>query len=229
MSAPAPRTLESNPMRSNSMRAIDPAHHSVLEIYKLMTGLIVPRPVALVSTVDNHGIPNVAPFSFFSGVGSNPPTVLFCPSLRSNASTGADLRPDDRKDTLRNVEQTGEFVINIVSEAIGAATNATAAEVGPEVDEFQLAGLTPLPSLIVKAPRVAESPAQLECKLLQIVFTGQGSGAGVIVLGQIVQLHVRQDLEHNFRIDPAKLDAIGRMAGNTWVHTRDRFELERPK
>ena len=203
------------------MLSINPADHKVIEIYKLMVGLIVPRPVALVSTIDRDGVPNVAPFSFFSGVGSNPPTVLFCPSLRSSG--------DQRKDTLRNVEQTGEFVINVVSDAIAAAANATAADVGPEIDEFELAGLTALPSEVVRAPRVAESPAQMECKLLQIVFTGEGSGAGVVVLGEIVRLHIRADLEENFRIDPEKLDAVGRMAGNTWTHTRDRFDLIRPK
>jgi len=205
-------------------RSINPADQSVLESYKLMTGLIVPRPVALVSTVDKDGVANVAPFSFFSGVGANPPTVLFCPSLRSSRSD----RADDRKDTLRNVEQTGEFVINIVSSSIAAAANLAAAEVGPEVDEFLLAGLTAIPSDVVKAPRVAESPAQFECKLLQIVFTGQGSGAGVVVLGEIVRFHIHPDLESNFRIDPARLDAVGRMAGNTWVRTHERFELERP-
>jgi flavin reductase (DIM6/NTAB) family NADH-FMN oxidoreductase RutF len=208
-------------MLSSRMLSINPADHKVSEIYKLMVGLIVPRPVALVSTVDRDGVPNVAPFSFFSGVGSNPPTVLFCPALRSSG--------DQRKDTLRNVEQTGEFVINIVSGAIAAAANATAADVGPEVDEFLLAGLTAIPSEVVRAPRVAESPAQMECKLLQIVFTKQEPGAGVIVLGEIVRIHVNAELEQNFRIDPAKLDAVGRMAGNTWVHTHERFELERPK
>lgn len=208
-----------------SFRTINPADESILDSYKLMTGLIVPRPVALVSTVDRDGVANVAPFSFFNGVGANPPTVLFCPSLRSSRSD----RPDDRKDTLRNVEQTGEFVINIVSGSIAAAANASAAEVGPEVDEFQLAGLTAIASEAVRPPRVAESPAQLECKLLQIVFTGQGSGAGVVVLGEIVRFHFRPDLESNFRIDPAKLDAVGRMAGNTWVHTGGLFDLERPK
>jgi flavin reductase (DIM6/NTAB) family NADH-FMN oxidoreductase RutF len=130
---------------------------------------------------------------------------------------------------LRNVEQTGEFVINIVSAAIAAAANATAADVGPEIDEFQLAGLTAIPSEVVRPPRVAESPAQMECKLLQIIFTKQAPGAGVIVLGEIVRLHIDAELERNFRIDPAKLDAVGRMAGSTWVHTRERFELERPK
>jgi flavin reductase (DIM6/NTAB) family NADH-FMN oxidoreductase RutF len=217
MSSPA----SSQPLAPAKMRSINPADHQIHEIYKLMTGLIVPRPVALVSTVDKDGIPNVAPFSFFCGVGSNPPTVLFCPSLRSSG--------DHRKDTLRNVEQTGEFVINIVSDSIAAATNATAADVGPEVDEFLLAGFTAIPSEVVRAPRVAESPAQFECKLLQIVFTGNHPGAGVVVLGQIVHLHVNAELEQNFRIDPAKLDAVGRMAGNTWVHTRERFDLERPK
>jgi flavin reductase (DIM6/NTAB) family NADH-FMN oxidoreductase RutF len=203
------------------MLSINPADHQVNEIYKLMTGLIVPRPVALVSTVDNDGVHNVAPFSFFCGVGSNPPTVLFCPSLRS--------RGDQRKDTLRNVEQTGEFVINIVSDAIAAATNATAADVSPEIDEFEIAGLTAIPSEVVRAPRVAESPAQMECKLLQIIFTSQEPGAGVVVLGEVVRFHIKAELEENFRIDPAKLDAVGRMAGNTWVHTRERFELQRPK
>jgi flavin reductase (DIM6/NTAB) family NADH-FMN oxidoreductase RutF len=203
------------------MLSINPTDHQVHEIYKLMVGLIVPRPVALVSTVDKDGVRNVAPFSFFSGVGSNPPTVLFCPALRSSG--------DQRKDTLRNVEQTGEFVINIVSNSIAAAANVTAADVGPEVDEFLLAGFTAIPSEVVRAPRVAESPAQFECKLLQVVFTGEGQGAGVVVLGQIVRMHVAAHLQDNFRVDPAALDAVGRMAGNTWVHTRERFDLERPK
>ncbi len=208
------------------MLSIDPANLEVMQAYKLLTGLIVPRPVALVSTVDKDGVRNVAPFSFFCGVGSNPPTVLFCPSLTGPPKDG---RVDDRKDTLRNVEQTGEFVINIVSEAIANAANVTAANVAPEVDEFELAGLTAVASEVVKAPRVAESPAQMECKLLQIIFTGEGVAAGVIVLGEIVRFHVAAELEENYRIDPAKLDAVGRMAGNTWVRTQDRFDLVRPK
>jgi flavin reductase (DIM6/NTAB) family NADH-FMN oxidoreductase RutF len=134
-----------------------------------------------------------------------------------------------RKDSLRNVEETGEFVVNIVSEAIAAAANASAAEVPPEVDEFVLAGLTPQASEMVRPPRVAESPAQMECKLLQVIYTSRAPGGGVIVLGEVVRFHVREDLLENFRIDPAGLDAVGRMAGNTWVRTRDRIELVRPK
>ena len=211
--------LSSQPIAN--MRSIDPAAHSVQEIYKLMVGLIVPRPVALVSTIDREGVPNLAPFSFFNGVGSNPPTVLFCPTLRASG--------DHRKDTLRNVEQTGEFVINIVSSALADAANASAAEVGPEIDEFALSGLTAIPSEVVRPPRVAESPGQMECKLLEVIFTRHAPGGGVIVLGEVVRFHVDPEIEENFRIDPAKLDAVGRMAGNTWVHTRDRFDLVRPK
>ena len=115
-----PATMYSDPILPSAMLSIDPATTQMLQFYKLMTGLIVPRPVALVSTIDSAGAANVAPFSFFSGVGSNPPTVLFCPSLRSSG--------DQRKDTLRNVEQTGEFVINVVSHAIAPHANTTAAD-----------------------------------------------------------------------------------------------------
>jgi len=207
------------------MISIDPAQHQQRQIYKLMTGIIVPRPIALVSTVDAAGHANLAPFSLFAGVGSAPPTVLFCPALRPNT----EGRTGQRKDTLRNVEATREFVINVVSEAISAQANLTAAEVGPEVDEFKLSGLTPIASEVVKAPRVAESPAQMECRLIQVIYTGHKPASGVVVLGEVVRFHVREDLVDDFRIDPAGLDAVGRMAGNTWVRTRERIELIRPK
>ena len=207
------------------MLSLNPAECQIREIYKLMTGLIVPRPVALVSTMSRDGVANLAPFSFFSGVGANPPTVLFCPALRPVGSP----EKGERKDTLRNVEETGEFVINIVNEAIAEAANHTAAEVPFEEDEFALSGLTAIPSEVVRAPRVAESPAQMECKLLQVIYTGHEARSGVIVLGQIVRFHVCENLIDDFRIDPAGLDAMGRMAGNTWVRTRDRIELIRPK
>ena len=206
------------------MFTVDPADHAARDIYKLMTGIIVPRPVALVSTVDSNGVANVAPFSFFSGVGSVPPTVLFCPVIRAETE-----ELPGRKDSLRNVEETGEFVVNVVSDAIAAAANDAAAEVPPDVDEFTLAGLTPIASDAVRPPRVAESPAQMECKLLHVIYTGSRPGGGVIVLGEVVRFHIREDLLQDFRVDPAGLDAVGRMAGNTWVRTRDRIELVRPK
>jgi flavin reductase (DIM6/NTAB) family NADH-FMN oxidoreductase RutF len=211
------------------MLCFNPAECQPRQMYKLMTGMIVPRPVALVSTMDKQGVANLAPFSFFCGVGSNPPTVLFCPSLRPGASAGTVEPPEMRKDTLRNVEETGEFVINVVSYAIAAAANASAAEVPPQVNEFVLSGLTPVPSIAVRPPRVAESPAQMECKLLQVIYTGHAPGSGVIVLGEVVRFHVRENLLDNFRVDPEGLDAVGRMAGNTWARTRERFELIRPE
>ncbi len=207
------------------MRTFDPAECQSRQMYKLMTGIIVPRPIALVSTLDSRGIANLAPFSFFTGVGSVPPTVLFCPTLRAVG----DAEADQRKDTLRNVEETGEFVVNVVSEAIAAGANAAAAEVAPEIDEFELAHLTPIPGEVVRPSRVAESPAQMECRLMQVVYTSHVPGSGVVVLGEVVRFHVREDLFDDFRVDPAGLDAVGRMAGNTWVRTRDRIELVRPK
>ena len=206
-----------------TMLSIDPSQHPARQIYKLMTGIIVPRPIALVSTIDAHSVANVAPFSFFCGVGSVPPTLLFCPALH-----GTEANPG-RKDTLANVEATGEFVVNVVSEAIADAANITASAVPPDVDDFALAGLTPVPGEVVRVPRVAESPAHMECKLLQVIYTSRQPGGGVIVLGEIVRVHVREDLVDNFRVDPDGLDAVGRMAGNTWVRTRDRIELIRPK
>jgi flavin reductase (DIM6/NTAB) family NADH-FMN oxidoreductase RutF len=214
---------------ASPMLTLNPADCELKQLYKLLTGIVVPRPIALVSTMDRNGVVNLAPFSAFNLVGANPPAVLFCPALRAPGDAEPDARPDLRKDTLRNIEETGEFVVNAVNEAIAAAVNATAAEVPPEVDEFQLAGLTPIASEAVRPPRVAESPAQMECKLLQVIYVSRAPGAGVIVLGEVVRFHVREDLFEDFRIDPAGLDAVGRMAGNTWVRTRDRIELTRPK
>jgi flavin reductase (DIM6/NTAB) family NADH-FMN oxidoreductase RutF len=206
------------------MLTLDPANCEPKDIYKLLTGIVVPRPIALVSTVDRAGVANLAPFSFFNAVGSNPPTLLFCPVVRA-ASPGRDMR----KDTLRNVEETGEFVVNIISDTIAEAANITSSDVPPDVDEFVLSGLTPIASDVVRAARVAESPAQMECKLLQVIYTSHEPGGGVIVLGEILRFHVREDIFDNFRVDPAGLDAVGRMAGNFWVRTRDRVELIRPK
>ena len=214
---------------NTSLLSINPQNCETQQIYKLLTGIIVPRPIALVSTMSRDGQANVAPFSFFAGVGSNPPTVLFCPSVRTARGRGEENPADIRKDTLRNVEETGEFVINVVNEELAAQANVTAAEVAAEIDEFQLAGLKTVPSETVRPPRVGGSPAQMECRLLQVIYTGRAPGAGVIVLGEVVRFHVREDLLEDFRIDPARLAAVGRMAGNTWVRTRDRFDLVRPK
>jgi flavin reductase (DIM6/NTAB) family NADH-FMN oxidoreductase RutF len=203
-----------------SMLAFDPANHSTGEIYKLMIGSIVPRPIALVSSVDEANVRNLAPFSYFTACSANPPVVVFCPMLRP--------LPPMAKDTLRNVMATREFVVNIVSEEFVERMNATAAQVGPEVDEFELSGLTPLASELIKPARVAESHVHMECRLLQVVHVSEQPGGGSVVLGEVLRFHVSEDYIEDFRIDPDKLRAVGRMAGSTYARTTDRFELERP-
>jgi flavin reductase (DIM6/NTAB) family NADH-FMN oxidoreductase RutF len=208
-------------MCEKGMRVIDPGQIDYNDIYKLMIGMVVPRPIAFVSTVDAAGIHNLAPFSYFTACGSNPPVVCFSASVRSGA------RP--YKDTLHNVEATGEFVVNIVSEEFAEQMNRTSAEVAPEVDEFTLSGLTPLASDLVKPPRVAESKAQMECRLHQIVRVSDKPGGGILVLGEVLRFHVLDSLLEGYRIDPEKLNAIGRMGGPTYVRTHDRFDMQRPK
>jgi flavin reductase (DIM6/NTAB) family NADH-FMN oxidoreductase RutF len=207
------------------MRSFDPQQESVQNIYKLMIGAIVPRPIAFVSSLDLRGVRNLAPFSFFNGVSADPPVVLFCASVRRE-DPQRGLGP--HKDTLLNVIDTREFVINVVTESIAEKMNLTSAQVPPDVDEFELSVLTPLPSELVKPPRVAESPVQMECRLRQIVKISEQFLGSTIVLGDVLRFHVREDLVENFRIDADRLGAIGRMGGPTYVRTRDRFDLERP-
>lgn len=202
------------------MRTIDPSVNTPDDIYKLMIGLIVPRPIAFVSTLDEHGIRNLAPFSYFTACSTNPPVVCFCAAVRSG--------PRPQKDTLRNIEATCEFVVNIVSEDLAAKMNATSAEVAPEIDEFHLAGLTPLASDLVKPPRVAESRIHLECRLRQIVRVSDQPGGGNLILGDVLRFHIQDDLLDGFKIDPDKLRAIGRMGGLTYCRTQDRFNMVRP-
>lgn len=203
------------------MVPITPADQAPQELYKLLVGSVVPRPIAFVSTVDTDGIRNLAPFSFFTVASANPPVLCFTVSTR----------PADRpkKDTLRNIEATGEFVVNIVSEEFKEKMNQTSAEVAPEVDEFALSGLTPIASELVRPARVAESHVQMECRLQQIIRVSERPMGGTLVLGEVVRFHVRESLIENFRIDPAKLRAVGRMAGTTYVHTGDLFDMDRPK
>jgi len=203
------------------MRALDPAGIAANDIYKLMIGMIVPRPIAFVSTVDAAGVRNLAPFSYFTACGSNPPVVCFSTSVRSG--------PRRYKDTLENVKATGEFVVNIVSEEFAAQMNMCSAEVAPEVDEFELSGLTPIASDLVEPPRVAESKAQMECRLYQIVPVSDRPGGGILVLGQVLRFHVLESLLDGYKIDPDNLIAIGRMGAPTYVRTRVRFNMQRPK
>ena len=200
---------------------IDPREQDYRNVYKLMIGVIVPRPIAFVSTVNVDGIRNLAPFSFFTGVSANPATILFCPMVR--LSDGA------RKDTIRNIEATGEFVVNVVSEDIAEQMNICSAEFPPEVDEFEKSVLTPVPSDLVKPPRVKESRVNMESKLLEIVEVSALPLGGSIVIGEILRFHIDDSLFDDFKIDPDKLRAIGRMGGPSYTRTADRFDLVRPK
>jgi flavin reductase (DIM6/NTAB) family NADH-FMN oxidoreductase RutF len=199
---------------------INPGEHDPRNIYKLMIGSIVPRPIAFVSSVSPDGILNLAPFSFFNGVCASPPVISFSPVVR-----GTD---GQQKDTLRNIEATGEFVVNIVSEHFAAQMNLCSADFPPDVDEFAMSGLTPVPSDLVKPPRVRESHVQMECRLWKIVEISKKPLGASLVLGEILRFHVDDELIQDFRIDPDKLRAIGRMGGPTYTRTADRFDLPRP-
>jgi flavin reductase (DIM6/NTAB) family NADH-FMN oxidoreductase RutF len=207
------------------MRTLDPAQIAPNDIYKLMIGMIVPRPIAFVSSVDLAGVRNLAPFSYFTACSSNPPVVCFCTAVRN--------APRPYKDTLLNIEATGEFVVNIVSEEFAEQMNLCSADAPPEIDEFELSGLTAMASDLVKPPRVAESKVQMECRLHQIVVVSEKPGGGILVLGEVLRFHVLESLfddqQKSYKIDPDKLNAIGRMGGPAYTRTRDRFEMQRPK
>jgi flavin reductase (DIM6/NTAB) family NADH-FMN oxidoreductase RutF len=215
---------ESN-VSASSMRTLNPAEQTPQDTYKLLVGSVVPRPIAFVSSIDARGVRNLAPFSFFTVASANPPIVCFCPMVRG--ANSKDLASS--KDTLRNIIATREFVLNIVSEEFAEQMNACAAELPPEVDEFEISGLTPLPSELVRPPRVGESHVQMECRLEQVVHVSTEPLGGSLVLGEVLRFHIRESLLDNFRIDPDQLHAIGRMAGSTYARTTDRFELVRPK
>jgi flavin reductase (DIM6/NTAB) family NADH-FMN oxidoreductase RutF len=188
---------------------IDPKESSYKDCYKLMVGSIVPRPIAFVSTVSADGQTNLAPFSYFTAITSMPPTVCFAPGRRSDGS---------RKDTLSNIEATGEFVVNVVTVSIAEPMHETAGEFPPDVSEFEEVGMSPVPSRIVAPPRVEESPINMECKLHDIIHIGEDrSGAGSLVIGEIVLFHVADELYENGRIDIRKLDPLGRLAGTEYT------------
>ena len=187
--------------------------------YKLIIGSIVPRPIAWVSTMDKARNLNLAPFSYFTAVCTDPMTLLFCPGWSSARHR--------MKDTLHNIQEMGEFVINIVDESTKEAMNLTATEFEANVSEFAWAKVTPAPSQVVRVPRVTESPIAFECKLQQIVMVNEGPGGGAAVLGEVVSIYVRDDVYENGRILPEILRPIGRLAGSTYAHLNDLFTMDR--
>lgn len=197
---------------------LDPRTTAPEAVYKLLIGCVVPRPIAWVSTVGADGVNNLAPFSFFMGVCQDPPTIAF-----SSAPRGAG-----RKDTVRNVQHTGDFVVNVVDDPLAEQMNLTSGEYPPEVDEFALAGLTAAPSVAVRAPRVGEAPISLECRVAQVIPVGRGPHS--LVLGEVVHFHVRDDLYDRAtgRVDMRRLRPVGRLAGHFYTRVHDIFEMRRP-
>lgn len=188
--------------------------------FKTLLSAVVPRPIAFVSTVSSDGIPNLAPFSFFNGVGSNPPAVIFSPCTKADGTS---------KDTLNNLRVVPEFVINVVPFAIRNAMNEASQAFPPEVNEFEAAGFTPLPSRFVKPPRVAESPVHMECKLVQIVPVGNGPLSANICIGEVLCFHIAEcHYLPDGTVDVAKIDLIARLGGEDYSTIRDRFTLPKP-
>jgi flavin reductase (DIM6/NTAB) family NADH-FMN oxidoreductase RutF len=192
------------------------------EFYRILIGAVVPRPIAWVSTLSNGRL-NLAPFSFFNAVSAKPPLLGFCPSLR-----WVDGRPAP-KDTLRNIRETGEFVVNMVTFALVEAMNLTSGDYESSINEFELAKLATRPSQVVRPPQVAQSPVSFECQVERIVDFGSEPPSGSLVIGEIVCIHLEDEILKDGRLDGDALDLIGRMGGMQYSRTTQRFEMKRPE
>lgn len=192
------------------------------QLYSHLVGAVQPRPIAFASTVDRDGQVNLSPYSFFNVLSAHPPILVFSPVLRG--------RDGSLKDTLINVKATGEVVINIVNYDLVQQMSLSSTEYPTGIDEFVKTGLTPIESEIVKPPRVAESPVQFECKVIEIKELGTDGGAGNLVVCEIVCIHINDDiLDENQNIDPFKIDTVARMGGNWYCRSKDAmFEVAKP-
>ena len=199
---------------------IDVSTADAVAVYRALVGVVTPRPIAWVTTVDNEGRVNLAPFSFFNTFGANPPVVVFSPTLRRDGS---------KKDTLRNLDAVGEFVINAAVEDLAEQVNATSKELPPGESEADYAGLVLEPSAKVRPPRVAASPVHLECKVRQIMSIGDGPIAANLVIGEVLLIHIADSvLDDRGTVDPRKLRTIARLGGDYFCRSTDLFEMERP-
>jgi flavin reductase (DIM6/NTAB) family NADH-FMN oxidoreductase RutF len=202
----------------DELLSILPGEMERRDFYQLLTSLVVPRPIAWVSTVGADGTPNLAPFSFFNAVAGNPPTLMVSISQRQGRL----------KDTLRNIKDTGEFAVHIVSEDLAQAMNQTSGEYPYEIDEFQIAGLESLPCVDIRPPRIASARAVFECRLTQTVPV-QGS-TNTMVLGQVVRVHLgRELLRPNGQVDANLLRPLARLGGSEYATLAEVFSMERPR
>ncbi|NHM31190.1 flavin reductase family protein [Neobacillus terrae] len=203
------------------MLSIDPKSLPDKENYKFLTGSIIPRPVAFVTSLSNDGVLNGAPFSYFNIVSSTPPLI----------SISVQRKAGERKDTARNILECGEFVVHITDEENVEKINVTAASLPPHESEIPAAGLTPIDSTVIKVSGVKEAKIRFECILEKSLELGDidGEPACDLIIGRVVQYHINEDLYDQGRINELKLSAISRLAGNNYAKTGEIFSLERPK
>jgi flavin reductase (DIM6/NTAB) family NADH-FMN oxidoreductase RutF len=199
---------------------IDVRQADALAVYHALIGVVTPRPIAWVTTADPEGRVNLAPFSFFNAVGGSPPMVVFAPNRKPDGS---------KKDTLLNVEATGEFVLNAAVADLAEQVNLSSKELPYGESEVDLTGLHVVPSVRVRPPRLRESPVHLECVVNRVLQFGDGPASANLVIGEVALIHVADDvLDGRGRVDPRKLRTIGRLGGNFYCRTDDVFEMRRP-
>ena len=205
-----------------SYKEIDPNTLSTPELHGLLLGAIAPRPIAFASTIDKDGIVNLSPFSFFNVFGSNPPILIFSPARRG--------RDNSTKHSYQNVKEVAEVVINIANYPMVEQMSLASTEYDKGVNEFVKAGFTEANSTKIKPPRVAESPVAFECKVKQVIEMGKNGGAGNLVICEVIHIHINEEiLDENGKIDPFKLDPIGRLGGNWYSRSKKAlFEVEKP-
>jgi flavin reductase (DIM6/NTAB) family NADH-FMN oxidoreductase RutF len=182
---------------------INPGEIATRDLHQFIIGSVAPRPIAFASTLDENGVPNIAPYSFFNAFSSNPPIVVFSSNRRVSDNT--------TKDTLHNIKQSGEVVINMVNYDIVRQMAISSVEFPKEISEFDKTGLTPIQADLVKPFRIKESPVQLECKMQEILTLGDQGGAGHLIICQVLRLHIKDEIIDDGRINPHKIDLVGRM------------------
>jgi flavin reductase (DIM6/NTAB) family NADH-FMN oxidoreductase RutF len=205
------------------MISFDPKDLAVPKLHQYLLGAVGPRPIAFASTINEEGIPNLAPFSFFNVFSANPPILIFSPARSGRLNT--------TKDTYENVKKIPEVVINIVNYELVHQMSLASSPYAPGTNEFIKSGLHQIPSLKVQPPRVSESPVQFECKVNQVIELGNEGGAGNLIICEVVQFHIHENiLDQNQMIDQKKIDLVARMGGNWYCRANENsmFEIEKP-